>query len=84
MILLKQLRGEFVEVIAPVEPGVGPGRFFINDIEVVLLEHLNRGFGCFDEEVVFAGGEPNKLEIFFEFGIVERCFVTFLPAGLGV
>src|SRR3954463_2441920 len=65
--LLKEFRGEFVEVIAPIDPGVAAGGLFINDVKAMLFEHIDGGFGSFDEEIIFTGGEPDELESFLEF-----------------
>ena len=38
---MKQLRREFVEIIAPVDPRVRAFGFLVNGAEPVLLEHLD-------------------------------------------
>jgi hypothetical protein len=59
---LEQLWCELNQVVAPVGPGMTPGRFLIDHIEAVLLQSRHSGPGCFDQEILFAGAEPNQLQ----------------------
>src|SRR5580700_9280250 len=44
-VLLKQLRGELVQIVPPVDPGVPAGTFAEERCKAVLLQHLDGGFG---------------------------------------
>src|SRR6266851_5373011 len=77
---LEQLRRELIEVVAPVDPGVGAGRFDEHGIETMPLQHGHGAAGSFNHEVVLARGEPQELETFLQFGVVERILVSFLPS----
>src|SRR5687768_13790999 len=78
--LLEQLRSEDIQVIAPVNPGMAAGAFFIHDVEAVLLEHLNSRSSCFNQEVILACAEPEELQTFLESSVVERREISILPA----
>src|SRR5882757_8116601 len=56
--LLEQLRREFVEVIAPVDPGMGARSLIEYGIEIVLLQHGHRAARGFNQEIVLARREP--------------------------
>ena len=68
--LPEQLRREFPEVIAPVDPRVGAGRFLVDHVVPVLLEHLDRGPRGLKEKIFLSRGEPQKLEPLLAFGVV--------------
>src|SRR5437762_8667567 len=76
---LEQLRREFREVVAPVQPRVRALALDEHGIEAVLLQQRHRILCRRDQPVVFAGAEPEEVEAFFERGVVERGDVALLP-----
>src|ERR1044071_5536507 len=77
--LLEQLRGELVEVIAPVDPGVGARGFVENGTEPVVLQHRHGATSGFNQEIVLARREPEQLKTFLQPGVVQRFLVPLLP-----
>jgi len=77
---MEQLRREFVQIIAPINPRMRTGGFEENGVEPVFLEHFNRGPRGVDQKIVFAGAEPKKLQPFLQVGVVQNGLVLFLPA----
>ena len=69
---LEQLRSERVEVVTPVDPGVGAGRFFVDHVIGVLPEQIDGGPGGVDEKVFLARGEPEELESFLGLGVIPK------------
>lgn len=59
--LAKELWGELVQVVAPVNPSMSSRRFNKDRLEPVLLEHLDRSACRGDKEIVLAGAEPKEL-----------------------
>jgi len=56
----------------------------VYDIELVFLEHFDRGPRSGDEEIIFTGREPEQFESFFELRIVKLCLVVVFEACLGL
>src|SRR6516225_8147304 len=46
--LTKQLWGELVQIVTPIDPGVRSLALFVDDVELVFLEHLDRRTRGFD------------------------------------
>src|SRR6266852_1646639 len=81
--LLEQLRREFIEVVAPVDPGVSAGRFDEDGIETMPLQHGHGAARGFNQEVVLARREPQELKTFLQFRVVQRILVSLLPRRTG-
>src|SRR6266850_4602844 len=47
------------------------GGFLIDRIETVLLQHRDGAARAFNDEVIDAGAEPDQLQPFLQFGIIE-------------
>src|SRR5260370_37493231 len=80
---LEHLRREFIEVVAPVDPGVSAGRFDEDGIETMPFQHGHGAARGFNQEVVLARGEPKELNTFLEFGVVQRLLLSLLPSRTG-
>lgn len=59
-VLAEQLRGELVQVLLPVDPGVAAGRLLERRLVAELLEQGDRVLRPTQEEVLLAGGEPEE------------------------
>src|SRR5436190_23620636 len=77
--LLKQLRDELVQILAPHDPCMGAGGFVQNNAEPMLLEHLDRGTRRSDQKVISAGCKPDEFQSLFQLRVVERLPVLLLP-----
>src|SRR5688500_16393795 len=77
--LLKQLRDELVKVVTPVDPRVAAGRFLIHRREAVLLEQLDSPDRRLEQEIIFAGGEPEQLQSLFQPRIVQSGPMLLFP-----
>ena len=60
--LLEELLSEFVQIFTPDDPSMRTFRLLINDIELVLLEHLDGRARCFYKKIIFARCEPKQLQ----------------------
>src|SRR5688572_14658976 len=78
----EQLRRELGQVFTPVDPGVTAGRLLVDDVEAVLLQHRDRGRRRLQQEIVFAGREPDELEVARTGRGVELRAVSVLPIGV--
>src|SRR5262245_26683238 len=54
----EELRGELVQILLPVDPGVTAGRFLVLRLELVLGEQGDRVLRTPEQEVLLPGGEP--------------------------
>src|SRR3954451_7777363 len=59
----EELRGELVQVLLPVDPGVAAGRLLVLRFEGQLLEQVDCALRAVQDEVVLAGGEPEHLHV---------------------
>src|SRR5215467_4075083 len=62
--LLKQLRREFVQIVAPVDPGVASRALLENSLEVVLPQQFYSRSGRADEAIIRSSAEPNEPKSF--------------------
>src|SRR4051812_44412301 len=76
---LEQLRREYRQIIAPVEPRVRACALDEYGFEAVFLEQLHGASRRRDQAIVLAGAEPEKIEPALVPGIVERRQVLLLP-----
>src|SRR5262245_39301269 len=76
---LEQLRCEHRQIVAPIEPGVGPLALDEHRLEAVFLQELHRAPRGVDQEVLFARAEPQEVEAAFGGGIVQRGKILFFP-----
>jgi hypothetical protein len=58
---------------------VSAGRFGKHGIETMPLQHGHGAARGFNQEVVFARGEPQELETFLQLGVGQRILVSLLP-----
>ena len=55
------------------------GRFVIDRIKSMLLQHPDRAACAFEHEIVRAGAEPKQLQAFLQLRIVEHVPMPFFP-----
>src|SRR5258706_6693198 len=77
----KKLRGEFVEVIAPVNPGVAACALLVDGIETVALEQVHRLARARHQKIGGAGSEPEQLLRLLPLSVIQFSLVLLFPAG---
>jgi hypothetical protein len=58
---------------------VAAGRFLVDHVEPVLLQGRHGGLGGFDQEILFAGAEPDQFQALLELGVVQGFTLLVFP-----
>src|SRR5262245_28256957 len=80
---LEELRRELVQVVSPVDPRMAAFSFSGYRRESVLLEQVHGAAAAVKQEVIFADADPEKLQPFFQIGVIELGLMLFEPGFAG-